>query len=192
MGKLNSILSAIVLTLSAMLFTSCDEDVYVGSTLQGTWSGNLYAYSEWNGRMYRASYSEIEFDGDPFRVESGTGTWVDHYAGDAPWRYYVDHFSWRVNRGVINIRFWSDGFETYISDYRLNNNYFEGYIYLGSNSGEEYFELRKLSDATSWSGYEDGYYYWDDYYYVRGTRAEKAADVDSTTTMLRPTHRLGK
>lgn len=191
MGKLNSILSAIVLAMSAMLFTSCDEDVYVGSTLQGTWSGNLYAYSEWNDRMYRASYSEIEFDGDPFRTTTGTGTWVDHYAGDAPWRYYVDHFSWRVSNGCIHLRFWGDGFETYISDYRLNNNYFEGYIYLGSNSGEEYFELRKISDCTSWNSWDYGYYDWDDYY-VRGTRANPAADVDTTAAPLRPVHRIGK
>ncbi len=191
MKKMKTILSVIVLAMSAVLFTSCDEDVYVGSTLQGAWAGNLYAYSEWDGRMYRASYSEIEFNGDPFRNTSGTGVWVDHYAGDAPWRYYVDHFSWRVSRGEIKIRFWSDDFETYISDYRLSDNRFEGYIYLGASSGEEYFELRRVGDNSSWNSWNDGYY-WDDYYYVRGTRGTETAAADSLDTLPKPIRRIGK
>ena len=47
-----------LLALISLSFTSC-EDEMIASTLEGTWEGNMYISSEWEGRVYDATYSEF-------------------------------------------------------------------------------------------------------------------------------------
>ena len=39
-----------LLALISLSFTSC-EDEMIASTLEGTWEGNMYISSEWEGRV---------------------------------------------------------------------------------------------------------------------------------------------
>ena len=97
--RLHAMLTAVMLAALSFSFTSC-EDESIASSLQGTWEGNMYISSEWNGRVYNATYTEIEFLLDPFRYTKGSGYWVDHYSG-APWDYIANHIDWRVDDQVI-------------------------------------------------------------------------------------------
>lgn len=203
MKKLYKMMSVVMMVLfGAVLLVSCDEDIYVGSSLQGTWQGNLYSYAVTRRGQtitYPSVKSEVSFGANPFRIRKGTGVWVDHFAGSAPWQYSVDHFTWTVADGVITLRFWSDGFVTSITDYSISGNYFTGYIDLGGQDGYQPFELYKVSDENIWNSYNDGWYgnggymYGWDYYrdYYNGGYYAPATRADSATTQV-PLRHFGK
>ena len=169
----------LMMAMMALTFTSC-EDEMIADTLEGTWSGNMYISSYWDGKIYDVTRTEITFDIDPFCFKSGSGYWVDYYR-NAPWEYVANHIDWNVNNGVIHIYFIEDGDWIEISDYRLNSNRFFGTIYDGDNTVdfELYCTARPHYDNYCW-GYEGWY---DDYYWAR-TRG--AAPTDSTTTVEKP------
>ena len=91
-----------LVAMMALTLTSCDEDYDIAYTLEGTWRGNMYVSSVYDGYTYDATYTELCFVQDPYRYSSGTGYWIDHYAGDAPWRYVAvvlsASTSWRKTR----------------------------------------------------------------------------------------------
>lgn len=115
-----------MLTLMAgMAFTSCewDDDDAIAYTLEGTWKGNMYVNTYYNGNTYYATATEITFLRDPYRYSSGDGYWVDYYSR-APWDYVANHIRWTVNYGRIRVYFVEEGTELEIYDYRLNDNRF--------------------------------------------------------------------
>ncbi|MCQ2267350.1 MAG: hepatitis A virus cellular receptor 1 [Bacteroidaceae bacterium] len=162
MKKLLSILSVFLMGLS---FVSC-EDEMTASTLEGTWEGDMYMYSEYSGRIYEASYSEIEFLKDPFRYTRGKGYWVDYYS-NAPWDYIANHIEWEVKDRSIYVYFVEDDVEIEIWDYRLDDDIFSGYIYY-DNMKTERFHLHHTS-SPHWNDYTYGYDYW----YTRAAEGEK-------------------
>ena len=178
-----------MMAMMALTFTAC-EDEYIADTLEGTWSGKMYVSSYYDGHNYYATRTEITFDIDPFRFTKGSGYWVDYYSG-APWDYVANHISWRVDDGCITVRFIEDGTSVVISDYRLSDEHFSGYIADGDN--DVHFSLVHTS-SPNWDNYDrwgyDDWYYDDDYYWSRGTRA---AGADSTATKAeRPVRQFGK
>ena len=178
------------LALISLSFTSC-EDEMIASTLEGTWEGNMYISSEWEGRVYDATYTEIEFLLDPFRYTKGSGYWVDHYRGDAPWQYIACHIDWRVDNGCITVHFREEGTTIRIEDYRLDDNRFSGYIY--ENGNRISFSLRHTS-SPNWEyeynrwGYDDWSYGWSKPVNIDVTRSSDSTEYipsissDSTTS----------
>ena len=175
------------MAMMAMAFTSCDNDENIAYTLEGTWEGNMYISSYWDGRTYNATYSEITFLRDPYTYSSGTGYWVDYYS-DAPWDYVANHIDWTVRNGVIYVTFIEDGDRLEIHDYRLSSNRFYGTIYENGHSVD--FDLFNVTHPyTYWDdylwGYDSWYYdswYYDDYYWAR-TRGN---DTDSVKPAEKP------
>lgn len=168
MKKFTSILAMAFMALMAMTFTSCDEDVEIAYTLEGTWSGNMYVSMEYDGRVYDATYSEICFSRDPYRYSSGTGYWVDHY-NNGPWGSYIaNHIDWQVNNGVIDVYLIEEGTRVQIYDYHLSDNYFVGTIYYGDQRVN--FRLRHTSSPN-----------WYDYDYGLGYDYAKKGSVDEAT-----------
>lgn len=194
MKKLYSFIAIAIFGLTAMTFTSCDEDQLTGITLEGTWEGDMYTFSEWSGNTYWASSTELEFVQDPFRFTSGTGYWVDYYS-DAPWDYIASHIDWTVRNGVISIYFREDHYTLDIYDYRLSNNNFSGYIYDG---GKKLSFCLHHTYSPNWGGYNYGYDYWyDNWYYAK--KAPMVEDDTDTTAIkqttpeaTRPTRGVGK
>ena len=54
------IFSALAMMTTLFTLTSCD-DQRIANTLEGTWSGNMYISSRYDGRVYDATYSEVTF-----------------------------------------------------------------------------------------------------------------------------------
>ena len=168
-----NILTMAVIATAAVSFSSC-EDAEIAYTLEGTWRGNMYISTDYNGRTYNTVYTEITFDRDPYTIASGTGYWVDYY-NDSPWGSSVaNHITWEVDNRTIYIRFREDGTRMIISDYHLNDDYFYGWLDDGGIPVE--FELRHTS-SPNWNSYNRwGYGY-------RYTRGEEASD---STTVEKP------
>ena len=67
----------VLAALMSMTIVSCDDDDDIAYTLEGTWEGDMYIQSSYNGHTYDATYSEICFLKDPYKWSSGDGYWVD-------------------------------------------------------------------------------------------------------------------
>jgi len=170
-----NIMAMALLATVAISFSSC-EDASIAYTLEGTWRGNMYISTSYDGRTYNSTYTVITFEGDPFSFSSGSGKWVDYYS-DAPWDYIANHISWEVDNRVIYIRFREEGTSLRISDYRLNDDRFVGTLY--DNGQYVDFELYHTS-SPNWNSYR----YYDDWYnswYTR-TRGTDSSEADSTAT----------
>ena len=46
-----------IIAIASLAFTSC-EDARIARTLEGTWKGNMYISSRYDGRVYNSTYSE--------------------------------------------------------------------------------------------------------------------------------------
>ena len=160
------IFSALAMMTTLFTLTSCD-DQRIANTLEGTWSGNMYISSRYDGRVYDATYSEVTFLKDPYAYSSGAGYWVDYYS-NAPWDYVANHIEWTVDFGTIRVYFVEEGTSIRINDYYLNNDRFYGTI--NDNGKPVDFELYRIS-GRSWNTYRWGYDSW----YV-GTRSVDDAD----------------
>jgi hypothetical protein len=167
------IFSAFALMTTLFTLTSCD-DQRIANTLEGTWSGNMYISSRYDGRVYDATYSEVTFLKDPYAYSSGKGYWVDYYS-DAPWDYIANHIDWTVDFGTITVHFKEERSTIKIRDYHLDNYYFYGTI--NDNGRPVDFQLERVS-GRNWSSYRWGYDSW----YV-GTRSAESAD---TTKIEKP------
>lgn len=165
--------SSLCLFLMALLplaLTSCDEDTAIAYTLEGTWRGNMYVSSVYDGYTYDATYSELCFTQDPYTYSSGTGYWIDFYS-NAPWDYVANHTQWTVRNGIITIYLVEEGATVQIGDYRLDDGNFYGTIYYGDTRVS--FDLVHTS-SPNWNNYNYGYDYWYSYY------AKPQAFTDST------------
>ncbi len=175
MKKISTLMTVVLVTLMALTLTSCDEDSNIAYTLEGTWRGNMYVSSVYDGYTYDATYTELCFLRDPYRYSSGKGYWIDHYAGDAPWRYVANHTEWRVSNGVIRIHLLEEDSYVEIANYRLDDNYFDGSILYGNSVVD--FQMTHVS-SPNWNDYGYGYDYWGGYYAkpAPGTRGVSQAD----------------
>ena len=184
MKRFNSIITLALVAIVSTALTACngfygyyDENEDLSYSLEGTWEGNMGVYQDWSGRQIDATYTVINFQGDPYSYSSGTGYWIDYYS-DAPQDYVANHIQWYVRNGVITIYFIEDsdyyGFDVYveIADYYLRGNRFYGTMYDGDKSID--FDLIRTS-APNWYGYDYGYDYYDYGFYAKpnkqGTRA---------------------
>lgn len=194
MKKLMSIISMLLLALTATTLVSCDDDSDIAMTLEGTWQGDMKVSTDYNYNgqhyHYQALSSEICFVQDPYTYSSGTGYWIDYYQ-NSPWRnnQVANHIKWTVSNGVINVYFVEEGTSVQIRDYRLYRGRFEGTIYYGNQTVD--FSLVQVS-SPNWNSYTDwGYDYYDDYYggYAKKNVTETRALVDSTS---KPVRHFGK
>lgn len=161
MKKLSTLMTMALVAMMALTLTSCDEDYDIAYTLEGTWRGNMYVSSVYDGYTYDATYTELCFVQDPYRYSSGTGYWIDHYAGDAPWRYVANHTEWKVRDGVIGIHLLEENTYVEIANYRLDANYFYGTIYYDDTKVK--FRMNHIS-SPNWNDYDYGYDCWTGYY----------------------------
>lgn len=140
-------------------FTSCDS--MIATDLEGTWEGQMYFASEYDGRYYYSNYTEIEFLLSPMKFKTGRGFWVDYYS-DAPWDYIANHFTWTVSDRTIFIHFVEDDYDIEIRDYSLDEETFYGYVYYEGEQRK--FKLFHTS-SPNWDEYQYGYGYGYGYYY---------------------------
>ena len=169
----------------AIAFTAC-EDERIAQSLEGTWSGNMYVSSYYDGREYYATHTEITFDIDPFRFTKGSGYWVDYYS-EAPWDYVANHIDWSVDNRRITVHFEEENSTLVIEDYRLTDDRFTGYIAYGDYDVN--FNLVHIS-SPNWNNYNRwGYDAWyDDYYYSRQTRSN---DSTAVAPIEKPVRHIG-
>lgn len=174
MKQISTLMAMMLVTLLSFTFTSCDEDSDIAYTLEGTWRGNMYVSSTYNGRTYDATYSEICFLRDPYTYSSGSGYWIDYYRNTGWGRNYVaNHINWTVDNGTIAVYFVEEGTSVMIRDYRLSDNYFQGTIYHGTQMVD--FSLTHVS-SPNWNDFDYG---WSYYGYSR-------AVTDSASVSERP------
>lgn len=169
----------ILMLMPVFALTSC-EDAEIAYTLEGTWRGNMYISTSYEGRTYNSTYTVITFEGDPYSISSGYGKWIDYYS-DAPWDYIANHIDWEVDKRVIYIHFREEGTSLSISDYRLNDDRFVGTLY--DNGHYVDFELYHTS-SPNWNSYR----YYDDYWYngwYSRTRGEGASDFSAAEKPIR-------
>ncbi len=178
MKRIKTLLMTAMATLMALTLTSCDEDWGIAYTLEGTWRGNMYVSSTYNGYTYDATYTELSFVQDPYKYSSGTGYWIDHYASGAPWTYVANHTEWKVRNGVIRIHLLEEDTYVEIADYRLNDSHFDGSIHYGDTRVD--FEMTHVS-SPNWSSYHYGYDYWYDSYAKAAPTTRTTADTTATT-----------
>jgi hypothetical protein len=166
MKKVFSKITMIMLAMLAFTFTSC-EDEEIAQNLAGNegriWQGTISKYYQdrwgFSGDHYR---TVIEFVGDPWHWTKGTGYEVDYDMNDPYGSYWYSRFDWRVDRGVITLRYADTDYEpVYISDYYLSGNRFEGFMDDGTNS-EIKFSLYMIEDFD-WD-YYNRYSYYDGFY----------------------------
>ena len=191
MKKLMSIISMLLLALTATTLVSCDDDSDIAMTLEGTWQGKMKLRTEYQDQYYQVISSEICFLQDPYSYSSGTGYWIDYYQ-NSPWRnnQVANHIKWTVSNGVINVYFVEEGTSVQIRDYRLYRGRFEGTIYYGNQTTVD-FSLVQVS-SPNWNSYTDwGYDYYGDYYggYAKKNVAGTRAKDDSTA---KPVRHFGK
>lgn len=195
--KIGAAVAALAFTLTTL--TSCDS--FIASTLEGTWEGDMYFTSYYDGRVYYSNYTELEFIGDPFRMKSGYGYWIDYYS-NAPWDYVANHIAWEVYDRVIRIHLLEDDEYVEIFNYALNDSFFTGDVRYAGES--RHFKLRHTS-SPNWNDYyygNDGYYGgydpydpYDPYYpyYSPAQRGTAAADSIGSAVkkdVKRPERRL--
>ena len=162
----------LMMALMAMLafsVTSCDDDDEIAYTLEGTWEGDMYVTTYYDGVNYDATRTEVCFLRDPYRYSSGDGYWVDYYR-DYYWggyNYIANHIRWEVYNRRITIHLIEEDYTFDIYDYSLTDNYFTGYLYF--DDVRHKFNLRHVS-SPNWNSYYYGYYddYYDPYYYSNG------------------------
>ena len=139
--------------LSALTLTSCDEDTETAYDLDGIWQGTI------NGNYYQDRYgyteswdTEIRFyqDGDFSRGGSGQERDWD-YRG----KCYSSRFDWKVRNGRIYL-YYDDGYNIVIDRYdlywRSNTQRFRGY-FEDFDTGDQLasFDLVKVVDWHDFS-----------------------------------------
>lgn len=154
MKKLKTLLTLAMVALMSLSFTSCDEDANTAYYLDGTWRGNMYVNSSYNGVTYTSTYSVITFNAG---YDSGNGYWVDYYNnGHYGNRNYVaNHIYWKVRDGNIYIHFVEEGNDVVIYNYGLNDRYFSGEV----DAGHSVASFRLTKDYyDDWSDLDYGYW----------------------------------
>ena len=180
MKRLTMLLTSALLAVLTLSLVSCDDDPYIADSLAGTWEGRMYVSSKYDGYTYDATYSELCFNQDPYSYSSGTGYWVDHYAGDAPYAYIANHTEWTVRNGMISVFLIEEGTTVQIANYHLSDGYFVGTIYYGDDRVD--FRLRHTS-SPNWGGYQYGFGYY--YNAKKNTNATRGMDSKNVVEVPR-------
>lgn len=167
MKKIYSLLFGLLIAVTGVgLFYSCEwwtEDDEITYNLEGTWSGDMYFASYYDGNWYYSNYTTLEFIERDYN--RGEGYWVDYYS-QAPWDYVANHFIWEVKYGVIYIRFIDKHSDYYdyrieIRDFEIDRHHFSGDVFY---EGEErHFDLEHTA-SPNWNEYHYGWNYGDDYH----------------------------
>lgn len=193
MKKIYTSLMMLAMALfSVTILTSCDEDIEEAMMLSGEWTGDFgmyYAYENpYTGRVmeFDASHTNLVFYPDYEYSTHGTGQQIDYYNyGPYTYRYY--YFEWKVRNGRVHM-YYPDAPElnAVISNYRMTDNSFSGYI------GGVRFSLMKLYDFYRWGEYVGGYGEgwndsWNDgyYYYSKGRDGQTNVPADSVKHNIR-------
>lgn len=180
MRKLHTLFSTIAMLALCTSLTSChNEDVHESIVLSGQWRGDwgmFYEIADRGGRIYRYDSfdTDIVFYPEYNYASYGYGYQVDWY-DYGPYERLSFRFTWRVENGIVSIYYPGyPEYNTFIRDYRLDNDYFSGYL---GDSGTR-FRLSKIRDYYDWSyyyGYD--YHFWDwDYYYGK-TRSADSGEI---------------
>lgn len=186
MKKISGLILASLLAAMTFTFTSCEEDGEIAYTLEGTWKGDMYIQSIYNGVTYNASYSEICFLRNPYKYSSGDGYWVDYYSR-APWDYVANHITWNVTNGIIYVHLVEDNCSYYIYDYSLNDDYFTGKFY----DGGSYISFSMYhTSSPNWEDYGWGYDYWYSSYYSKGNTVTSRSGTEGSTDAEKPVRSL--
>lgn len=154
MKKFKSLLTMVMVALMSLSFSSCDEDANTAYYLDGTWRGNMYVNSSYNGVTYTSTYSVITFNAG---YDSGTGYWVDYYNNGHYGRrnYVANHIYWKVKDRNIYIHFEEENSDVVIYNYGLNDRYFSGQVDAGGSYAD--FRLTKDYDYDDWDDLDWGY-----------------------------------
>lgn len=185
-----------VLALAALSLTACDERVMEAERLAGEYEGNFGMYYEYTrgGRTYAydAAYSYLRLDNYAFSMK-GEGVQIDYYKY-GPYTEIWHKIRWKVQKDAqgryITFHYlWEKEWDTNIYDYELNE--YEFYGFFGTSSKQFYMRNLNPPDGFSWdpyyrhdygwnlnSGWREGYYGYDGYYYrapARDSQAEAPA-----------------
>lgn len=166
MKQMRSILAPLLMLLTGVLMTSCDDEQETAMMLWGTWEGQLsteFYQDRWGG--YGQTYYTVwHFEGKP-GSRHGKG-WEIDYVGH---RRYAQHFDWQVIDDGRTVRLhyagaWDD---EWIYNFYLDDGYFTGYIDSGDGK-QSFFQLERVED--------NGY----DYDYGWGFRAQRPLQTKGT------------
>lgn len=136
MKQMRSILAPLLMLLTGVLMTSCDDEQETAMMLWGTWEGQLsteFYQDRWGG--YGQTYYTVwHFEGKP-GSRHGKG-WEIDYVGH---QRYAQHFDWQVIDDGRTVRLhyagaWDD---EWIYNFYLDDSYFTGYI--DSGDGKQSF-----------------------------------------------------
>ena len=160
-----------MITIAMTTFTSCDQDAWDrhdARTLDGTWTGYIDVYYAdrwgWTGDSYRTTFRFVQEN-----AYGGWGEEADYNLtyGDS----FYSEFMWEVVNSTIRITYPSrSGLAPIrIYNYRLYDDFFEGYIDDGT-SKDIHFQL-----------YYDGNYNWGRWsnsYYASRRGASTATEIN--------------
>lgn len=124
--------------------SSCNsDDQDEAMVLSGEWRGDWKMWYEDDfGHRFYAENTSLKLVPDHRYSTRGYGIQVDSYS-HGEYRYLWYKFDWEVRNGIIYIDYrYDDELDTFIRDYRLDNNYFSGYF--GNSSTR--FRMAKISD----------------------------------------------
>ena len=177
-----------VMFAAAVGFSSCNsDDENEARVLSGEWEGDWGMwYEDEDGFIFDADYTYIKLVPDHSNATHGIGYQEDYYSWDTSghvrsyYRYLWYKFDWEVRDGILYLYYYDDlGLDTFIRDYKLDNNYFSGYF----GDSRTRFRMSKLTDYYYWTPsmyIQRGWYgydvYYDDYYskQYEGTAKSKA------------------
>lgn len=181
----------------ASTLTSCELGYYEygpghmdyqqSKALSGEWTGDFGMYYSYNGRYFDADYTDVVFYPARYGATYGYGKQVDWYSW-GPYEYIYHKFDWQLVDGVVELRYYSDSnLNTFIRDYKMTNDYFEGYF---GNSSDR-FRLRKIVDHYDWTPYVNTYSYGDrrDWY---GSARQMFEFGDSVSTQTQATDSIAQ
>ena len=163
---MKQIYTYILMATIAIAFTSCEtDDMRMARTLNGTWTGRIDTYYQdrWGltGETYRTTMYFNQLD-----AYGGEGYEVDYNVSNPYGSYYYCEFDWEVAGGEIRLRYADSWNDTYIYDYRLYSDYFEGYMDDGT-CRDIHFQLT-YDGHFNWSNYRG-------YHRAAATRSSSAA-----------------
>lgn len=161
MKILKTIKLMLLTTVCLTLLSNCSDDQEIGMTLEGTWRGAMSVYTEYGNNRYQSVYSEVQFNGDPFRTTRGSGYWVDYYRESGWHRNYIaNHIRWRVEDQIIHIHLREEDADLEIRNFRLNDETFTGVVYYldedGSVVSQAPFAMSHV-DSPNWNDYDYDY-----------------------------------
>lgn len=174
--KLLKAMSALMMSLTMISLTACDEDTQMSMTISGQWRGNFgmfYDY-EYRGEVYRYTASETHIYFEPNSSFSTRGRgWQEDYYRFGPYENMYYTFHWEVRDGILYLDYpYDPALSTAIYDYRLSRGLFTGRF---AETGSTFYLIKE--EIYDWSPYTDYYYYdpRDDwYYYYAPTRSAQS------------------